>query len=400
MHGSEPDNNGRRNVVLLGLVSFINDTSSKIILPILPLFIAEIGGTGLAVGIIAGVSDSLASLLKMVAGYLSDRRGRRRGFVLSGYLISAFAKTGLAAATAWPHVLALRVGERFGKGLRSAPRDALLATATGAKRRGRGFGLHRAMDSGGAVLGALLAFALYWFWGWGFEAIFLAAGLLGFAALVPLLFVRETPVERKAGKRLPTLHWRELSPPLRRFLLAAGLFALANFSYMFFVLRSESAFSGALAVGIPILLYALYNVSYTLLAVPAGILSDRFGRRPVLFAGYGLFVLVCAGFAVAEGLVAFVVLFLLFGANYALVNATERALVSDLAEEHQRGTALGTYYLVVSAAALPGGLLAGLLWDLDPQWTFVYGAVTAAAAILLLGRVSPGEAHEPSTTGS
>ncbi|HKJ76373.1 MAG TPA: MFS transporter, partial [Gammaproteobacteria bacterium] len=363
-----------------------------VILPILPLFIMEIGGTGLAVGIIAGVSDSLASLLKMVAGYLSDRRGRRRGFVVSGYLLSAAAKTGLAAATVWPHVLALRIGERLGKGLRSAPRDALLAAATDGGRRGRGFGVHRAMDSAGAVLGALLAFGLYWFWGWGFEAIFLAAGLLGFIAVGPLAFVREAAVDRGTRRKAPTLHGSALAPPLRRFLAAAGLFALANFSYMFFVLRSESAFTGALAVGIPILLYALYNVSYTLLAVPAGMLSDRFGRRPVLFAGYGLFVVVCGGFAVAEDLVTFVVLFLLFGANYALVNATERALVSDLAEEQQRGTALGTYYLVVSLTALPGGLLAGLLWDLDPQWTFVYGAVTAAAAIAILWRVPPGEA--------
>mgnify|MGYP006281857005 CR=1 FL=1 len=387
MQARDGDKAGRRNVLLLGLVSFINDTSSKIILPILPLFIAEVGGTGLAVGIIAGVSDSLASLFKMVAGYLSDRRGRRRGFVFSGYLLSAAAKTGLAAATVWPHVLALRVGERLGKGLRAAPRDALLASATDGGRRGRGFGVHRAMDSAGAVLGALLAFALYWFWGWGFEAIFLVAGLLGFVALAPLAFVHESAVRRQTNAKRPTLRWRELAPALRRFLAAAGLFALANFSYMFFVLRSESAFSGALAVGLPILLYALYNVSYTLFAVPAGVLSDRFGRRAVLFAGYGLFVLVCAGFAVARSLPAFIALFLLFGLNYALVNATERALVSDLAEEEGRGTALGTYYLTTSLAALPGGLLAGLLWDLDPQWTFVYGAVTAGAAIALLRRV-------------
>lgn len=159
--------------------------------------------------------------------------------------------------------------------------------------------------------------------------------------------------------------------------------------------------AGTLAVGLPILLYALYNVSYTAFAVPAGALSDRVGRRPVLFAGYGLFVLVCAGFAAADGLAAFVVLFLLFGVNYALVNATERALVSDLAEEAQRGTALGTYHLTTSLAALPAGLLAGLLWDLDPRWTFVYGAVTAAAAIAVLRRVPPehGDPREASTTG-
>lgn len=378
----EKQRRNRANIVLLGVVSFINDASSKMIVPILPLFIAQLGGAGLAIGLTAGLSDSAASLAKLFAGYWSDRLGKRKPFVIVGYAMSALAKLLLAITTSWQQVLTLRVGERLGKGIRSAPRDAILAASTEKRRRGRGFGLHRAMDSGGALLGTLAVLGLYWFLGLGFIQLFLIAGLLGFVSLVPLLFVQE-----KGDGTLPQpprLALSALSQPLRRFMLVAFTYALANFSYMFFVLRSEGLFEDRLAVAVPLLLYALYQFSFTLLAIPAGILSDRIGRRAVLLAGYALFALVSLGFIFAQTLPSLLLLFLLYGVNYALVEATERTLVSDLAPETERGTALGAYHMTTSLAALPAGLLAGLLWDLDPAYTFIAGALLSVTAVAML----------------
>jgi MFS family permease len=380
----EPDRPtaSRGNVLLLGSVSFINDTSSKIILPVLPLFITQLGGGGLAVGLISGVGDFAASLFKFFAGYWSDRTGKRKVFVFSGYLLSAFAKLLFAFTTQWPQVLALRVAERLGKGIRSAPRDALLAAATARHTRGRSFGIHRAMDSGGAVLGTLIAFALLRFAGLSYAQIFLVAGLIGFASLLPIAFVREqVHPPHRPGHRFGL---RKLPAVLRSFILVAFLFALANFSYMFFVLRSESAFAAGSGAGIPILLYGLYNLAYTLFAVPAGIASDRVGRRKVLMSGYGLFALVSVGFIFASSLPTFVLLFVLYGLSYALVEANERAYVSDLAPESERGSALGSYHMATSIASLPAGLMAGLLWDLAPVFTFAAGAALAALAVTLL----------------
>lgn len=378
----------QRNVLLLGVVSFINDTSSKMILPLLPLFIVQLGGGGLAVGLVAGLGDALASLTKWFAGHWSDRLGRRKGFVLVGYLLSALAKLGLPAATHWGQVLALRSGERLGKGLRAAPRDALLAASTTRERRGRGFGLHRAMDSAGALAGTLVVFALYWWLDWGFGQLFLLAGLLGLASVLPLVWVREPATVVKKAAAWPT---GPLPAGLRPVLLASGLFALGNFSYMFFVLRSATAFDDRLAVAIPILLYALFQFTYTFFAYPAGRLSDRIGRRRVVLAGYLIFALVSLGFALLDGIAAHVMLFALYGISYALVEASSRVLVADLAPELQRGGVLGLYYLVISLAALPAALIAGLLWDLDPVWTFVYGGSLAFAASLVMGLA----VHEP-----
>lgn len=373
----------RANILLLGLVSFINDTSSKIILPLLPLLITQLGGGGFVVGLISGTSDSVASLLKLYAGRLSDRARSRKAFVIAGYFVSSVAKFLFAFAASWHQVLGLRIAERFGKGVRSAPRDALLAAATSQGRRGRGFGIHRAMDSGGAVLGTLIAFVMYWNLGLGFGHIFAFAGMLGFLSLVPLLFVQEGPRDRPTNTPA-ALSLKDLPPRLRRFTLVAFLFSLANFSYMFFVLRSESAFSGKLAVGVPIALYGLYNLSYTLFALPAGILSDQIGRKNVLLMGYGVFALLCVGFVAAHTLAAFIVLFIFFGLSYALVEATERAYVSDLANPAARGTALGAYHMVTSLGALPAGLIAGILWDLHPAFAFIYGTVLSTAAMVML----------------
>ncbi len=373
----------KKTIWLLSVVSLINDMASKIIVPILPFFILAIGGTGFAVGLVSGVGESVASLFKVVAGYWSDKRNKRKPFVVWGYLGAQVAKLLLAFATVWPHVLILRAAERLGKGIRSAPRDAILAGVTEKKSRGTWFGLQRAFDSGGAILGSLLVFALYYLLQYDYQTIFIIAGVIGLLSVIPLFFVKDTPGKIPDTKKRFVLEFAGLPRQLKLFYAVATIFALGNFSYMFFVLKSQTFFTGLMSVGAPILLYALYNLSYTFLAIPAGKLSDRVGRKPVLMIGYALFGVTAIGFMLAGAIWQLIALFVLFGINYAFVEATERAYVSDLAPADARGTALGSFHTLVSLAALPAGLVAGALWDAHQSYTFAYGAAMAAIAILL-----------------
>jgi MFS family permease len=373
-------NQNNKNIWWLGLVSFINDTASDMILAVLPLFIKDIGGTGIAVGVISGLGESIASLFKMFAGFWSDKLGKRKPFVFFGYSISSFCKFLFAFAKIWPQVLVLRSFERLGKGIRSAPRDAILAASTNEKTRGKWFGIHRAFDSGGSVFGSIVAFVLFWSFKFSFRNIFLMAGIISFVSLIPLLFVKEKQVEQK--KMTLKVGLKSLPISLRFFIAIATLFALGNFSYMFFILKSQPYFTDRWAQGIPIILYIIYNISYTLFAIPSGMLSDKIGRKTVLFMGYGLFGLVCLGFIFSQSLLFFIILFLFFGLNYALVESNERAFVSDLAQEDIRGTALGTFHMLISLVALPGGLIAGYLWDLSPTFIFVYGAIISLLVLV------------------
>jgi MFS family permease len=366
-----------KNILLLGFVSLLNDISSEIIQPILPLFIASLGGGGLAVGLIGGISDGLPSLLKVLAGYWSDRLGRRKPLAVAGYVLSAVGKLLLPGASSWQQVFLLKTLERSGKGVRSAPRDAMISESAQEGGRGRGFGLHRSMDSTGAVIGSILAYLL-WQGGMSYSSIFMVAGVLSVAALLPFYRVKESFRAPNCEVRLKLSH---LSPELRRFLIIASLFALGNFSYMFFILRAQELFSGALAVAAPLLLYALFNLVYALLAMPVGIWSDRVGRRKVLALGYGLFALTALGFAAVTSLTGLIALFALYGLVYALVDGSERAYVSDLSPIGLRGSSLGLYYGAIGVAAIISSLLAGALWAWwGAEATFLFGAGAAALA--------------------
>jgi MFS family permease len=373
-----------KNILLLGFVSLLNDISSEIIQPILPLFISSLGGGGMAVGLIGGVSDGLPSILKVLAGYVSDRLGRRKPLVIAGYALSAAGKLLLPAASSWLQVFLLKVLERTGKGVRSAPRDAMISESTPEKTRGRGFGLHRSMDSTGAVIGSIMAY-LFWRDGMSYNTIFLVAGVLSVAALLPFWRVRESFAVPSCNIRL---RLSDLSPELRRFLGIASLFSLGNFSYMFFILRTQALFSGALAVAAPLLLYAFFNLVYAALAMPVGIWSDRIGRRKVLALGYAIFALTALGFAAVTSLSGLIVLFALYGLVYALVDGSERAFVSDLSSAALRGSSLGIYYGATGVAAIVSSLVAGAFWSWwGAEAAFLFGAAAAAlaAAGLILG---------------
>jgi MFS family permease len=256
-----------RNIVLLGLVRLLNDISSEIIQPILPLFITALGGGSLALGLIGGISDGLPSILKVFAGYWSDRLGRRKPIVVAGYGLSAMAKLLLAFSATWQQVFVLRTLERCGKGIRSAPRDAMISESAASGAMGRGFGLHRSMDSLGAVVGSIAAYLL-WKAGMDFGSIFLIAGILALVALIPFFSVRESFSSPVGIRRLSL---SDLSPELREFIVIASLFSLGNINYMFMILRAQEVFTGAQAVAVPLLLYVLFNVVYAALALPVGI---------------------------------------------------------------------------------------------------------------------------------
>jgi len=392
------------NILLLGVVSFLNDLSSEMIIPILPLFITALGGTGLIagvisiVGLIGGLQDSTSSILKVLSGYWSDRIGRRKIFVSSGYLTSAGFKLLLSFSAIWLHILIFASFERVGKGVRTAPRDAIIADSM-PEARGKGFGIHRALDTAGAIAGSVVVLLLLYFLWFDldqiafYKLIILIAAIIAFFSLVPLYFVKE-------GKRDPQeislqISLKKLPEPLKLFITVATVFALANFTYMFFILKALDAFmpimreKESIVIAIIILLYVLFNSFYAVLAIPFGTLSDRIGREKVLIFGYFLFSLTCLGFAFSDSLAVFLVLFPLYGVVYAMVEGNQRAFVSDLSTEDLRATALGTFHTLIGMITLPASLIAGFLWTITPShWpthclTFLFGFSVSIISVIL-----------------
>jgi len=369
------------NILLLGIVSFLNDLSSEMIMPILPMFVKAMGGAGLAIGLVGGFRESISSILKVLCGHWSDRTGKRKIFVSSGYLTSATFKLLLALSKTCQQAVIFAGLERVGKGLRTAPRDAIIADSMPAER-GKGFGIHRALDTSGAILGSMVVFLLFWFFGFGFKSIMLIAGVIGFASLIPLRFVKEG--EREAQDISLKVGLKNLPKSLKLFIVISGVFALGNFSYMFFIIRAQQFFAGRLSIAVPLLLYILFNVFYAAFAVPLGAVSDKIGRGKVIVFGYLLFSLTSLGFAFLSSVPAFIILFALYGVVYAAIDGNQRAFVSDLSSAQLKATALGTFHTTIGLAALPGSLIAGLLWqNIAPNVTFVYGSTLGFISVFL-----------------
>ncbi len=378
-----------RNVVLLGVVSLFADISSEMVYPLIPLFLTTtLGAPVVAVGLIEGVAESTASLLKWIFGWFSDRLRRRVPFTFAGYALAAIAKPGLAAAFVWPTALFVRFLDRSGKGIRTAPRDALIADSTNASQRGRAFGLHRAMDTSGAIVGPLAALGLLaWFGNSNYRPIFLIAGIPGAISILLVLFVREIRHTPRTGALPPLLSLRGYDRRFLQFVAVTLLFSVGNSSDAFLILRSKDVGLGATAI---VLAYVLYNISYAALALPAGIRSDRIGRRPVLVAGFAIFALVYAGFALASDGWMIWPLFIVYGAYIAFTEGVGKAYVSDLVPSERRGTALGLYNASLGVMLLLSSIIGGALWSLiGPAATFAFGASTAALAALLLITLNP-----------
>jgi len=376
-------------VSVLGLVSLLSDFASKMVYPVTPLFLTGVlGAPAWTVGVVEGIAESTASVLKLYSGWWSDRVGQRKPFAVLGYGLGALSKLVLAISVVWGHVLGARLVDRVGKGLRAAPRDALIAENCLPHQRGRAFGLHHSLETIGEIVGPLVGFAFLWRFPENYRGVFTIAflpALLG--VLVLLALVKEPRSPRQEPRSRPQFTLRGLSPTYRRFLLVAGLFGLGNSSDAFLLLRSQDLGFGG---GQVLLLYALFNLVEVSLSLAAGNLSDRVGRRPLLASGYLVFALVYLGFAIAPSAAAIWPLFMLYGLYSTLTRGVQKAFVADLVHPARRGAEIGTFYLVTGLVALPASLVAGWLYtQVGAAMPFFVSAGMGAIAALLLIWVNP-----------
>lgn len=397
MPDSKPDRRLPRTVVVLGFVSFFNDFASDMVIPLIPIFLATVLGAGpVALGLIEGVADAVASLLKLWSGRHSDvMQGRRKGLAVAGYSLSNIARPLLGLAGSWVAVLLLRSVDRVGKGLRSAPRDAMVADAVPPDMRGHAFGFHRALDNGGAVLGGLAAAAVLAWSPLTLSQVILLSAVPGVLAVLTLAVgVKEPPHPAAANPApLPPLAWGAVPAGLRRYLLVLVLFMLARTSETFILLRGYEL--GMSTVHL-LLLWAALNLAKALTATVGGKLGDRVGHGPLLLLAWGSFAASYALFSLAGGAAALWAVSLVYGLLTGLAEGAERAVVSDFAGPAERGTAFGWYHLAVGLAAIPGGLLFGVIWQqAGAPAAFAWGATLAAlAAVLLRAWAWPGRKAE------
>jgi len=401
------------NVVLLSIVSLLTDVSSEMIFPILPLFLTQVLlANALVVGLVEGLADGVAAFMKVLSGRWSDRSGRRKVFVAAGYGLSTGMKVLFPFARSWPEFLGTRAFERAGKGIRDAPRDALLADSVPQDSRGKAFGFHRSMDTTGAVLGPLITLyllspavslpLLVWIPpGDIYRPILLLAAIPAAIAVALTFLVKEFP-RRPTPKVSLRLSFRGAPPVLLSFIAVASLFSFAEFSVAFLILLVGVAGEGATTA---ILLYVLFNVVYAAAAFPAGILSDRVGRKPVIVVGYTAFAGMATLLAFHVDLATLAIGFILLGLSFGMAEGTQRALVADLAPPEFRGTILGAFHTSVGLVKIASGIVAGLLWvTLTYRAMLVFAlAVAMVAAIALaiwhppvrFGRSGPGAAPRP-----
>lgn len=372
-----------RNVFCSGLVSLFMDVSSEMIYPLVPLFLANVLGVNKSmIGLIEGIAESTASLLKVLSGWTSDRLGQRKGLMLAGYTISTLSRPLMATAALWQQVLGARFTDRVGKGIRTAPRDAIIAESTPNSHLGRAFSFHRAMDTAGAVIGPAITLALLGVFDNGYRMIFWLSMV---PAVIAVILIIVCIHDRKRTPTLqtkrPRLGLKQFPWQMKFFMVIAALFALGNSSDAFLILRAEQ-------VGIPALtvpaVYLLFNLVYTLSAVPAGIVADRFGMKRIILLGFILFAGLYHGFAIAESPAAIWVLFALYGLFMGFTEGVQKAYLATIIPPDFKATAFGIHATVVGLAMFPASLIGGWLWDhVSPSATFSFGALTATLSALL-----------------
>jgi MFS family permease len=372
-----------KNVFVAGLVSFFMDVSSEMLYPLVPLFLSgTLGVNKSVIGLIEGIAESTASLLKVFSGYVSDRLGNRKWLMLGGYAISTLSRPGMAFSTSWQHVLGARFVDRFGKGVRTAPRDALIAEATEKNFLARAFSFHRSMDTMGAVMGPAIAFFLLGIFSNDYRKIFLLSMIPGaISVLLILFFIKESKKTEPQNFQKPRLTMKHFDWRFKGFVFIATVFAFGNSSDAFLILRAEQ--SGIPIVMIPVV-YLLFNLIYSLSAIPAGIAADRFGKKKVILLGMALFSFLYYGFATATNTADIWALFCVYGFFMGLTEGIFKAFLTTLIPPDFKGTGFGVYNTAVGLSALPASIVGGWLWDrYSFAATFYFGVLTSAAATLM-----------------
>lgn len=390
-----------RNVWAVSAASFFMDISSEMVINILPLFLANVLGVKTSIiGVIEGFAETTASLLKVFSGWLSDKLRARKWLAVSGYALSTIVKPLFYFATTWEMVAGARWADRVGKGIRTAPRDALVADSIDVGQRGLAFGFNRAADTAGAMLGILIALAVVWFTQAGtlalhedtFRTIVLLSIVPAVLAVLALaLIARDVPI---TGEReMPKFAFKSLGKPFMILMLIVSFFGLGNSSDAFLVLRAQDL--GMNVVGVLAML-VVFNFIYTLLSIPAGALSDRIGRRGVIIGGWLMYAAVYLGFALADNAWQVFALYAVYGIYYGVAYGTTKALVADLVPADLRGTAYGTYNAVLSLVAFPASVIAGVLWQGVGEWNgfgasapFYFGAAMALVGAVMLAAWLP-----------
>ena len=371
-------------VILLGLISLLNDSASEMIYPLLPVFLTTtLGATPFIVGMIEGTAEALSSILKLVAGSISDRLPRRKPLIVGGYALATISRAWIAVAGRWPTVLAARLLDRTGKGIRSAPRDAMIADVTPVESRGKAFGFQRALDHTGAVVGPLLALFFLDAMHLPMRRVFMIAVIPGAIGVLLLMLALKEPRAADRGPRAATIEGPPLPMTFYRALLAIALFSLANSSDAFLILQAHAA---GVATGLLPLLWAAHHVIKSLFSTQAGAASDRFARRYLLVAGWTSYAVIYFLFPFAHSVGAFFVLFVAYAIPFTLTEGSERAWISDFVPAGLRGKGFGIYYMANGFGVLAGTALFGALYQyVSPQSAFDAGAALAIAAAIAAG---------------
>jgi MFS family permease len=390
-----------RNVWAVSLTSFLMDISSEMVINILPLFLFNVLGVRMSlIGVIEGIAEATASLLKLFSGWFSDRLRARKWLAVSGYAISALVKPFFYFANSWITIAAVRFTDRVGKGIRTAPRDALVADSVTEKTRGLAFGFHRAADTAGATLGLLVALGVVWYvqsnvvhLGESTFRIIVLVSLIPAALAVLTLAIGAQDVPVTGQRAAPKFAFKSLGKPFMVFMVIVSVFEIGNSSDAFLVLRAQER--GLSVTGILSML-VVFNLVYTLVSTPAGALSDRIGRKRLIIAGWLVYAVVYLGFGLAKTAVQVWVLYAFYGLYYGLAYGTSKAMIADLVPDNVRGTAYGTYNAAIGIMDFPASVIAGVLWQGVGAWTglgaaapFIFGSAAALLAALLMATWMP-----------
>ena len=376
-----------RNIIFLGLISFFADISSEMVYPIIPLYLTStFGATPVLVGIIEGIAESVASLLKVFSGYITDKYKKKKPIAFAGYATGLIYKLALLLASSWTGILTARVIDRLGKGIRTSPRDVMVSESADKNQMGKAFGIHKALDMAGSAIGILLSYLLLKNAAGGVEdykSVFVLSAIPAVAALCMFFFVKEKKEKQfvKQRERFWT-SWKQLDKRLKLYLLIVFLFTLGNSSNTFLLLRAKSVGFDDTTV---ILLYFIYNLTASVLSMPFGKISDKVGRKKILIAGYLMFAVVYLGFATAQTNWMFILLFVMYGMCTAMSAGVERAFIAEIAPEELKGTMLGLHSTIAGIALLPASVIAGFWWEYAGAFApFMFGSIMAVVAVILL----------------